>query len=183
PSAGWQSSGPGRDWANREPAGRPSSLPNDRRGDSPNFGRPDNGRPGVGRPDAGRPGYARPGNDWQDRARISNADRWRDQRRWSNDWRRDSRYDWSRYRQMNRNVYRMPAYRPPMGWNYGYSRFSIGVFLGSPLFASSYWLDDPYSYRLPPAYGTLRWVRYYDDALLVDIRDGYIVDVIHDFFW
>jgi hypothetical protein len=29
----------------------------------------------------------------------------------------------------------------------------------------------------------MRWIRYYDDALLVDIRDGYVVDVIHDFFW
>ncbi|MGB3928318.1 MAG: RcnB family protein, partial [Sphingobium sp.] len=49
--------------------------------------------------------------------------------------------------------------------------------------SNSYWINDPYQYRLPPSYGTLRWVRYYDDALLVDIRDGYVVDVIHDFFW
>jgi len=62
-------------------------------------------------------------------------------------------------------------------------RFSVGIFLNSLLFSDSYWIDDPWSYRLPPAYGTLRWVRYYDDALLVDIRDGYVVDVIHDFFW
>jgi len=26
-------------------------------------------------------------------------------------------------------------------------------------------------------------VRYYDDALLVNIYDGQVVDVIHNFFW
>ncbi|WP_342449817.1 RcnB family protein [Sphingomonas jejuensis] len=36
---------------------------------------------------------------------------------------------------------------------------------------------------MPPAYGSYRWVRYYDDALLVDVRSGYVVDVIYDFFW
>jgi hypothetical protein len=115
--------------------------------------------------------------------RVSNNDRWRDQQRWSNNWRRDSRYDWSGYRRVNRDYYRLPAYRPQSGWSYGYNRFSIGLFLGGPLYSNSYWIDDPYSYRLPPAYGTLRWVRYYNDALLVDIRDGYVVDVINDFFW
>lgn len=128
--------------------------------------------------------YARPNNGWQaGNGRINSNDRWREQARWNRDWRRDSRYDWSGYRQYNRNAYRLPAYRAPYGWSGGYSRFSIGVFLGSPLFGSSYWIDDPYNYRLPQAYGTLRWIRYYDDALLVDIRDGYVVDVLHDFFW
>ena len=31
--------------------------------------------------------------------------------------------------------------------------------------------------------GPYRWVRYYDDALLVDIYSGEVVDVIYDFFW
>lgn len=126
-------------------------------------------RPAPGRP---APGY-----------RVAPTERWQGQSRWDRDWRSDNRYDWWRYRQYNRGAYRLPAYRAPPGWGYGYSRFSIGVYLGGPLFGSSYWIDDPYSYRLPPAYGTLRWIRYYDDALLVDIRDGYVVDVIHDFFW
>ena len=46
------------------------------------------------------------------------------------------------------------------GWGYGYRRYSIGVTLNSLLFGSSYWLNDPWSYRLPPAYGDYRWVRY-----------------------
>jgi hypothetical protein len=36
---------------------------------------------------------------------------------------------------------------------------------------------------LPAAYGSYRWVRYYDDVLLVDVRNGRVVDVIRDFFW
>ena len=50
-------------------------------------------------------------------------------------------------------------------------------------FGSRYWISDPWRYRLPPVYGPYRWVRYYDDALLVDIYSGEVVDVIYDFFW
>ena len=32
-------------------------------------------------------------------------------------------------------------------------------------------------------YGPYRWVRYYDDVLLVDVYSGEVVDVIYDFFW
>ncbi|WP_336958801.1 RcnB family protein [Sphingobium aquiterrae] len=118
-----------------------------------------------------------------DGRRIDSAQRWSDQRRWDNGWRNDRRYDWRSYRSRYGNVYRPGRYYAPRGWSYGYRSFSIGVYLNSLLYANSYWLDDPWQYRLPPAYGTLRWVRYYDDALLVDIRDGYVVDVIRDFFW
>ena len=115
--------------------------------------------------------------------RFDDRTRWDGQRRWDNGWRQDRRYDWYSYRSHYGDRYRLGRYYAPRGWSYGYSRYSIGIFLNSLLYDQSYWIDDPWSYRLPPAYGTLRWVRYYDDALLVDIRDGYVVDVIHDFFW
>ena len=51
------------------------------------------------------------------------------------------------------------------------------------LFSSNYWINDPFYYRLPPAYGPYRWVRYYNDALLVDIYTGQVVDVEYDIFW
>jgi hypothetical protein len=123
------------------------------------------------------------GRDWNNQRRLQERERWSGTRRWDNGWRNDRRYDWRGYRTQYRSVYHMPSYRAPYGWNYGYRRFSIGIFLNNMLFSSSYWLDDPYRYRLPPVYGPLRWVRYYDDAMLVDTRDGYVVDVIHDFFW
>lgn len=115
--------------------------------------------------------------------RFDDRTRWSGQRRWDSHWRQDRRYDWYSYRSRYGDRYRLGRYYAPRGWDYGYSRLSIGIFLNSLLYDQSYWIDDPWAYRLPPAYGTLRWVRYYDDALLVDIRDGYVVDVIQDFFW
>ncbi len=120
---------------------------------------------------------------WNNGRRYDDRTRWADQRRWDNRWRNDRRYDWYSYRARYGDRYRMGRYYAPRGWNYGYQRFSIGIFMSSGLYANNYWLNDPWQYRLPPAYGNMRWVRYYDDALLVDIRDGYVVDVIHDFFW
>jgi hypothetical protein len=101
--------------------------------------------------------------------------------RWSHDWRGDRSYDWRRYRDRNQSIYRLGYYRDPYGSRY--RRFSIGFSLFPSYYQSSYWLDDPYMYRLPPAYGPYRWVRYYGDALLVNIYTGQVVDVVYDFFW
>lgn len=111
-----------------------------------------------------------------------------DGRRWSNNdwnrnWRNDRRYNWQGYRNQYRSRYHLPRYYDPYGYRYGYQRFSIGIYLDSLFYSDRYWLDDPYDYRLPPAPYGCRWVRYYDDVLLVDMRSGYVVDVIHDFFW
>jgi hypothetical protein len=113
---------------------------------------------------------------WADRGRYDRRDTW------NRSWRNDGRYDWSRYRAANRGAYRLPRYYAPSGWGYGYRRFGIGVSLAPVLFAQSYWIDDPFVYRLPEAYGPYRWVRYYDDALLVDIRTGQVVDTVYDIF-
>lgn len=102
---------------------------------------------------------------------------------WNRDWRRDNRYDWSRYRYQNRQAFHLPRYYAPYGWDYGYRRFSVGMVLSNMLFAQDYWIDDPYAYRLPEVYGPYRWVRYYNDAVLVDIYSGQVVDVIYDIFW
>lgn len=105
---------------------------------------------------------------------------WADQ--WNRGWRRDRRYDWMSWRSMNRGAYHLPRYYAPYG-GYGYQRFSSGVILDQMFFGQNYWLDDPFAYRLPPAYGPYRWVRYYNDALLVDLRSGLVVDVVYDIFW
>jgi hypothetical protein len=102
-------------------------------------------------------------------------------RQWSNHWRGDRNYDWRRYRDRNRSVFRLGRYYDP--YRYGYRRFSIGFSLFPSYYQSSYWLNDPWMYRLPPAYGPYRWVRYYDDALLVNIYTGQVVDVEYNVFW
>jgi hypothetical protein len=100
---------------------------------------------------------------------------------WSGDWRHDHRYDWHSYRNRYGSLYRVGRYYDPYG--YGYRRFSIGFNLWPSYYGSNFWMNDPWQYRLPPAYGPYRWVRYYDDALLVNIYDGQVVDVIYNFFW
>lgn len=102
---------------------------------------------------------------------------------WDRGWRQDRRYDWSSYRTGNRGAFRLPRYYAPYGWSGGYRRFGIGARLSSVLFAQRYWIDDPFAYRLPDPYGPYRWVRYYNDAVLVDVDTGEIVDVVHDLFW
>lgn len=102
--------------------------------------------------------------------------------RWSHDWRNDSRYNWREHRHRYGNYYRPGRYYAPYR-NHRYSRIYIGFFLGSGFYGSNYWIGDPYYYRLPLAYGPYRWVRYYDDVLLIDIRNGRVVDVIENFFW
>lgn len=154
----------------------------------------------LNRDDLRRRGEIAQGNNWQ----RGNDGRWqrrdgrnygnRDNRdygqygggkdfRWNNDWRRDSRYDWKSYRSSNRNFYRQPRYYDPFGSRYGYKRFGIGIVIGSGYYSDRYWISDPYAYRLPYADGPYRWIRYYDDVLLIDIRNGYVIDVIYDFFW
>jgi hypothetical protein len=132
-----------------------------------------------------RQNWQRERNQWQDRNRFQNRDgyRWNNNGAWNRDWRRDGRYNWQDWRQRNYGRYSFPRYYAPRGWTHGYNRFSLGVILSAPLFSQSYWIDDPFQYQLPPAYGPYRWVRYYDDALLVDLRSGQVVDAIYDFFW
>lgn len=126
----------------------------------------------------------RDNRNW-DRSWTSDRNRWDNDRRggrWDRDWRKDRRYDWHAYRDRNRNIYRLPRYEAPR-WGYSYRRWSPGYRWDSWYYSPSYWIADPWYYRLPPAYGDYRWVRYYDDAVLVDIRSGEIIDIIYSFFF
>jgi len=93
-------------------------------------------------------------------------------RRWGdNDWR-----DW---RNRNRGVYARGNWRAP----FRYYAFRPGVRIAPTYFGSSYWIADPWRYRLPPAGYGQRWVRHYDDLLLVDTRRGIVLRVINNFYW
>lgn len=102
-------------------------------------------------------------------------------RRWTGDWRHDRRYDWRNWRHRHRDRFRFGFYYDPFGWDY--FRYGIGWRMWPSYYRSSYWLNDPWQYRLPPAYGPYRWIRYHNDALLVNIYTGQVVDVEYDFFW
>ena len=115
---------------------------------------------------------------WDRRDRYDN----RTGRRWDNRWRNDRRYDWWSHRQRYSDVYRLGRYYSPYR-DWRYRRVNIGFSLWPLFYSERYWISDPWTYRLPDVWGPYRWVRYYDDALLVDVRSGEVVDVIYDFFW
>ena len=102
-------------------------------------------------------------------------------RHWRSDWRHDDRYDWRDWRRRHRSHFHLGSYYDPFGWDY--LRYGVGWRLWPNYYRNSFWLNDPWQYRLPPAYGPYRWVRYYNDALLVNIYTGEVVDVEYNFFW
>ncbi len=131
------------------------------------------------------------GNRWNDNRGWNNnrgndrpgyRDNRDNNRQWDRRWRDNRQYNWSAYRNSNRSNYRLGTYYAPYR-NYAYRRVNIGFRMDSLFFGNRYWINDPWQYRLPNVYGSYRWVRYYDDVLLVDLYSGQVVDVIYDFFW
>ena len=102
-------------------------------------------------------------------------------RHWNHDWRSDGHHDWQNHRRRHRSLFHLGFYYDPFGWRY--RPYSIGWRMWPSYYRSSYWLNDPWMYRLPYAPPGYRWIRYYDDAVLVDTWDGQVVDVIYNFFW
>ena len=99
----------------------------------------------------------------------------------STNWRKDRRYDWSNYRNKYWWLFQLGSYYDPFGW--GYSPYQIGWRMWPSYYSDNYWINDPWYYRLPYAPPGTRWVRYWDDAILVDTWSGQVVDVIYNFFW
>jgi Ni/Co efflux regulator RcnB len=100
---------------------------------------------------------------------------------WDTRWRSNDRYDWQDWRRHHRSNFHLGLYFDPFGWSY--QPWQIGWRLWPHYYSSRYWITDPWEYRLPYAPPGYRWIRYYDDAILVDTFTGEAVDVIHNFFW
>lgn len=93
--------------------------------------------------------------------------------------RREYREDWRDYRSRNRAVYSRGNWRAP----FAYQRFRPGAVMRPAYYNNRYYIANPGRYRLPAANGANRWVRHYDDALLVNVRTGRVVQVINGFYW
>lgn len=101
----------------------------------------------------------------------------RDRREWQRDnWRRN---EWQDYRRGHRNLYARGNWRAP----YRYQAFRPGVRIARSYYAPRTFIADPWRYRLPSAPRYARWVRHYDDVLLVDTRRGIVLDVVRGFYW
>jgi len=105
----------------------------------------------------------------------------REERRDVREARQELRQDWRDYRRTNRDVFRGPAYVGPRGWRY--RPVAVGYQLQPSFYGPRYVIADPYRYRLPRATGVNRWVRYGNDVLLVNSRNGRVITVYDRFFF
>jgi Ni/Co efflux regulator RcnB len=74
-----------------------------------------------------------------------------------------------------------PSYRRPSGWYY--RRWSWGDMLPSLFWSNQYWINDYGLYDLPPPPPGTVWVRYGDDAILIDRYNGEIIQVAYGIFY
>ncbi len=90
------------------------------------------------------------------------------------DWRDDHRgRDWQ-----DRRAYRGPRFEAP----FGYTPYRMGSLAPRPHYGARFWISDPYRVGLPNAAPGLKWVRHYDDALLINMRTGQVRRVIRNVF-
>ena len=89
------------------------------------------------------------------------------------------RNDWYSYRTHNRALYARGNWRAP----FRYNTWRPGVRIAPVYYGQRYWINDPWRYRLPPVRPYSRWVRHYNDVLLIDYRRGIVLDVIRNFYW
>lgn len=122
-----------------------------------------------------------------DERRLQDAQRYgdrrdvRDARRDVRDSRQELREDWRDYRRNNRNVYQRSAYSGPRG--YAYRPVAAGHRFERSYYGDRYWVQDYRRYRLPAPRAGHRWVRYGNDVVMVNTRNGRVASVNKGFFW
>ncbi len=98
--------------------------------------------------------------------------------------------EWRVHRDFNRQLwqrnvraprqYHLTPYRRPTGW-YA-KRWAFGMVLPQLFWARDHWVDQYWMFGLEnPPYGYV-WVRNGDDALLVNVATGYILQVVYGLF-
>jgi Ni/Co efflux regulator RcnB len=125
-------------------------------------------------------------NNWNSNDRHGNDrhdnNNWRgDNNRHGNHGSWSGRFDRRNVTAQHHYRYRGDRWRWPRG--YSYQRWAFGMTLPSIFWASNYWINDYYYYGLgAPPPGTV-WVRYGDDAVLIDRYSGEILEVVYDQFY
>ncbi len=96
------------------------------------------------------------------------------------DARREHREDWRDWRSRHPDAYRGTAWSGPRG--YRWRPVTVGHRFDPVFYDRRYWVD-PYRYHLRPVRGYQRWVRYGNDVVLIDTRNGRVVDLYSSFFF
>jgi Ni/Co efflux regulator RcnB len=125
-------------------------------------------------------GQAYQGQRYQGYGQRMRSDGHHDRANWDRNWRNNNRYDWRNYRERHRSAFHLGLYVDPFGW--GYQSFNIGYRMYPAYYGNQYWID-PAMYDLPYPPPGAAWIRYWNDAVLVDTYSGTVLDVIPGFFW
>lgn len=84
--------------------------------------------------------------------------------------------------ELRRDRHRRVVYVAPYR-NWSYRPVNVGYRLRPDFYGSRYYINDYGAYRLARPARFHRWIRYGDDLLLVDIRNGRVLNVIHYRYW
>ena len=77
--------------------------------------------------------------------------------------------------------YHAGPYRKPFGWHY--RLWGIGDAIPSLFSAQGYWIENYKDFDLArPPFGCV-WIRYGNDAILIDKRSGEVLRVVRDAFY
>ena len=96
-------------------------------------------------------------------------------------YRRDFHMDRWQRNYVSEHRYRYRPYARPSGWFY--NRWVYGQIFPRIFWTTDYWLTDYWGYGLiDPPYGYV-WVRYGDDAVLVNVQTGLILRVVYNVFY
>jgi Ni/Co efflux regulator RcnB len=154
---------------------------NSRGNDRHDTNRPNNDRHDNNRPDNSRHDNNRHDNNWRSNDRHDNNNNWNKNNRHDNRGSWQGRYNRRNVTARHHYRYRGNAWRWPSG--HSYRRWTFGMTLPSLFWGSNYWISD-YSYyglAYPPP-GTV-WVRYGNDAILIDRYSGEILEVVYNQFY
>ncbi len=86
--------------------------------------------------------------------------------------------DWRGYRDRNRGAFARGNWNAP----FRYNSFRDGGRIGAGFYGQRYWIADPWRYRLPAVGPNQRWVRHYNDVILVNVRRGQVIRVLRNFY-
>ena len=92
--------------------------------------------------------------------------------------RRDVREDREELREDRRDYRRSHYVAPYRGWKY--RPVNRGYKLRPAFYGSRYVISNPGHYRLRPAARFHQWIRYGDDLLLVNTRNGRVIQVVRN---